>query len=311
MNDEHKSVLLKEAIDALNIKEDGIYVDLTLGRAGHSEEVLKRLSSKGLLIGVDMDEEAIEKSEERLKKVGSNFILVHSSNSAIDEILHKLKITQVDGVIADLGVSSPQFDYTERGFSYRGDGPLDMRMDSSNPLTAYEVVNTYSEQELERIFRELGDEKYAKSIAKRIVKERNFHPIDSTLMLVDIIKMSMPSKELNKKGHPAKKVFQAIRMEVNDEMGALRKILDVVPSYLASGGRFVIISFEKTSDKLIKDRFKELSVKEGNRYNDYEDPSYKDMPYIQITKKPIVPSVDEIEENRRARTAKMRVLERR
>lgn len=310
MNDEHISVLLNEAIEALNIKKDGIYLDLTLGRGGHSEAILKRLSSKGLLIGVDMDQEAIEKSEERLKKVGSNFVLVHSSNKDIDEILHKLDITFVDGVIADLGVSSPQFDFTERGFSYRGDGPLDMRMDSSSKLTAYDVVNSYSEKELERIFRELGDEKYSYSIAKRIVKERNFHPIDSTLKLVDIIKMSMPSKELNKKGHPAKKVFQAIRMEVNDEMGALKQILDDVPPHLKSGGRFVIISFEKSSDKLIKDKFRELSVKEGDRLNDYSDPSYKDMPYIQISKKPITPSKEEIEMNRRSRSAKMRILER-
>ncbi len=309
--DEHIPVLLKEAIEGLNIKPDGIYLDLTLGRAGHAVEILKRLSQKGQLIGFDQDNDAIVQSIERLKKIGNNFVTSHTNFRHFDEVIHKMNIRGVDGVLMDLGVSSPQFDYTERGFSYRGEAKLDMRMDLRQSLTAYTIVNTYSLKDLTKIFREYGEDKYAYPIAKRIVKDRSIAPITTTQELVALIKAVKPSKELAKKGHPAKQIFQALRIEVNDEIGALKETIQKVFEVLNPGGRLVIISFHSLEDKIVKDEFRKVAIQEGSRHNVYSLPTKDELSFRLITHKPIVPSEAEIENNHRAKSAKMRILERR
>ena len=234
--EEHIPVLLNEVIEGLNIKPSGIYLDLTVGRGGHSSEILARLKT-GRLIAVDQDEEAIKASQERLEKISNHFQIVRSNFSALDEILNSLGIEAVDGILMDLGVSSPQFDKGERGFSYNSDARLDMRMDQRQSLTAYEIVNTYSLQDLDKILREYGEEKYFYSIAKNIIKARETAPIETTFQLVDIIKKSKPMKELKKVGHPAKQVFQALRIAVNDELNVLVKALESALRHLKPGGR--------------------------------------------------------------------------
>lgn len=305
MNDKHIPVLLHEAIENLAIKEDGIYVDLTLGRGGHSEEILKRIP-RGTLIGIDQDETAIKESEERLRKVSNNFTLIHDNFVNILTILKDLGIDKVDGILADLGVSSPQFDDPDRGFSYRYDSELDMRMDLSQSLTAKEIVNNYSLEQLNRIFRDYGEEKYSYSIAKNIVKAREAAPINTTFELVEIIKKSKPQKELKKVGHPAKQVFQALRIATNDELGVLEKVLQIAPQLLKKEGRLVIITFHSLEDRLVKQAFKELSVVEGNRY---------DLPIKNVEKDfylpnrgAILPKEEEIANNHRSVSAKLRVL---
>ena len=304
----HIPVLLNEVISGLNIKKDGIYLDLTLGRAGHSEEILKRLSSKGLLIGVDQDIEAIKESDDRLAKVGGNYKLVKSNFVNVKEILNELNINKVDGVLMDLGVSSPQFDESDRGFSYRYDAPLDMRMDQSKRLTAKEIVNSYSEAELRKIFYEYGEDKYGASIARNIVKARLDKSIDTTFELIEIIKRSKPAKELKKAGHPAKQIFQALRIEVNNELGVLKETLDLLPSYLNSGGRLAIITFHSLEDRMVKNKFKELAVVEGNRNNLPTQNEEKD--FVLITRKGIKPSLEELENNHRSASATLRIIER-
>lgn len=304
----HIPVLLNEVISGLNIKKDGIYLDLTLGRAGHSEEILKRLSPKGLLIGVDQDIEAIKESDDRLAKVGGNYRLVKSNFVNVKEILNELNINKVDGVLMDLGVSSPQFDESDRGFSYRYDAPLDMRMDQSKRLTAKEVVNSYSEAELRKIFYEYGEDKYSASIARNIVKARLDKSIDTTFELIEIIKRSKPAKELKKAGHPAKQIFQALRIEVNNELGVLRETLDLLPNCLNSGGRLAIITFHSLEDRMVKNKFKELAVVEGNRNNLPTQNKEKD--YVLITRKGIKPSLEELESNHRSASATLRIIER-
>ena len=303
----HIPVLLNETIESLDIKKDGIYVDLTLGRGGHSEAILSRLSSEGRLIGVDQDETAIKESEERLKKNFNNFTLVRSNFFHIDEILKDLGIEKVDGILMDLGVSSPQFDDESRGFSYNYDSPLDMRMDQRNQLTAKEIVNTYSLKELTDIFQNYGEDKYSYSIAKNIVKEREIRPIETTFQLVDIIKRSKPQKELKKVGHPAKQIFQALRIAVNDELRVLEETLWKAASLLKSGGRLAVITFHSGEDKIVKKIFKELTVVEGNRY---------DLPLMEekkeynlITRKGIKPSEEEIEYNHRSVSSVLRIIE--
>ena len=307
-NDLHIPVLLNEVIEGLDIKKDGIYLDLTLGRAGHSSEILKRLSSKGLLIGVDQDQQAINESKVRLDKIGTNYKLVKSNFSSIDLILDELGIKGVDGVLMDLGVSSPQFDDSNRGFSYRYDAPLDMRMDKDNPLTAKTVVNTYSEAELRKIFYEYGEDKYSASVAHNIVKERESHPIETTFQLVDIIKRSKPAKELKKAGHPAKQIFQAIRIEVNNELNVLEESLNRILPYLNSKGRLAVITFHSLEDKIVKKLFKELTVVEGNRNNFPLEEEKKD--FILITRKGIRPSESELEINHRSASSTLRIIER-
>ncbi len=306
MNNEHIPVLLNEVIDGLNIKKDGTYLDLTLGRAGHSSEILKRID-KGLLIGVDQDDEAIEKSRVRLSEIRDNFILVRDNFVNIDSILSNLKIDKVDGILMDLGVSSPQFDDQSRGFSYRYDSELDMRMDKRKELTAKKVVNEYPLEELVRIFNEYGEEKYSYSIAKRIVSEREIHPINTTFELVDIIKRSKPMKELNKVGHPAKQIFQALRIEVNDEINVLKKTLIKALNHLNHNGRLAVITFHSGEDKIVKKLFKDLTVVEGNRY-DLPIESKK-VDYLLITKKGIKPSEEEIKNNHRSTSSVLRIIE--
>ncbi|MCQ2802832.1 MAG: 16S rRNA (cytosine(1402)-N(4))-methyltransferase RsmH [Bacilli bacterium] len=306
-NNKHIPVLLNEVIEGLNIKKDGTYVDLTLGRGGHSEEILKRLTT-GLLIGVDQDEEAIKESSLRLAKYSKNLKIVKSNFVRIDEVLAKLNIKKVDGVLMDLGVSSPQFDEGDRGFSYRFDSELDMRMDQqNNPLTAKKIVNEYSLNELTRVFRDYGEEKYSYQIAKTIVKERETKPINTTNELVDIIKRSKPSKELKKAGHPAKQVFQALRIEVNDELNVLKETLMKVTSLLNKKGRLAVISFHSGEDRIVKEWFKKLTVIEGNRYD--LPLQNEELEFQLVNKKVIVPSTKELEENHRSVSSKLRIIE--
>lgn len=307
MNETHIPVLLNEVIDGLNIKKDGIYLDLTLGRAGHSSKILSSLSANGRLIGVDQDDEAIEASKERLSKIGNNFTLVRDNFVNIDEILKGLGIDKVDGILMDLGVSSPQFDDQSRGFSYRYDSELDMRMDKRNPLTAKRIVNEYSLNDLVRIFNEYGEEKYSYSIAKNIVKQRESQPINTTFELVEIIKRSKPAKELSKVGHPAKQIFQALRIEVNDEINVLKRTLTKALNHLNPGGRLAVITFHSGEDKIVKYLFKDLTVVEGNRYDLPLTTDKKE--YRLITRKGIKPSEEEISNNHRSVSSVLRIIE--
>ena len=302
--------MLNESIDGLNIKENGIYVDCTLGRGGHASKILSQLKT-GLLIGIDQDQEAIDYSKELLSSISSNYKIVKNNFRNIDKILEELNINKVDGAVYDLGVSSPQFDEDYRGFSYKFDSELDMRMDQNNPLTAKYIVNNYSLNDLVRIFKEYGEEKYSYSIAKNIVEERKSKEISTTFDLVEIIKKSKPTKELNKKGHPAKQIFQALRIEVNDELNALEDSLNKILKLLNVGGRLVVISFHSLEDRIVKNIFKENSVVEGNRINEIIDPkNIKQANYRSINKKVIIPSNKELEENSRSKSAKLRILER-
>lgn len=310
MNNEHIPVLLNEVIENLNINPDGIYIDLTLGRAGHSSEILKRLSNKGKLIGFDQDIDAIQASIERLSKISSNFEVIKSNFENVKEELLKRGITKVDGILADLGVSSPQFDQGDRGFSYRFDAKLDMRMDQNANLSAYEIVNTYSLIDLTRIFREYGEEKYAYEIAKRIVREREQKPVETTFELVDIIKRSLPSKELSKKGHPAKQVFQALRIETNRELEVLETMLKDGLELLSSKGRMAIITFQSLEDRIVKNIFKEVSTPKATPRWIPSLPEDQEVDYQLINKKVIVASEEELKRNPRSESAKLRVIER-
>ena len=304
----HYSVMLKEVIDNLNLKDTGIYVDATLGYAGHTGEILKRVK-RGFIFAFDQDINAINYSKEKLSKIGSNFLLIKSNFLYMKEELAKQNISLVDGIVFDLGVSSPQLDTKERGFSYHFDSRLDMRMDLDNPLSAYEVVNNYSESDLFRIISTYGEEKHAKSIAKNIVKARNIKPIETTLELVDVIKKSMPYKDTINK-HPAKKTFQAIRIEVNHELDILETSLKNALSLLNVGGRIVVITFHSLEDRIVKQVFKEVSS---------VDPVVASLPVIPdayqpnfklVTDKVILPSKEELEENNRSHSSKLRVIER-
>ena len=304
----HYSVMLKEVIDNLNLKDTGIYVDATLGYAGHTGEILKRVK-RGFIFAFDQDINAINYSKETLSKIGSNFLLIKSNFLYMKEELAKQNISLVDGIVFDLGVSSPQLDTKERGFSYHFDSRLDMRMDLDNPLSAYEVVNNYSEADLTRIISTYGEEKHAKSIAKNIVKARNIKPIETTLELVDVIKKSMPYKDTINK-HPAKKTFQAIRIEVNHELDILETSLKNALSLLNVGGRMVVITFHSLEDRIVKQVFKEVSS---------VDPVVASLPVIPdayqpdfklVTDKVILPSKEELAENNRSHSSKLRVIER-
>ncbi|MCD8195265.1 MAG: 16S rRNA (cytosine(1402)-N(4))-methyltransferase RsmH [Coprobacillus sp.] len=306
MTGSHQSVLLNEVISLLDIKSDGIYVDLTLGRAGHSQEILKRLTT-GHLIGIDQDQEAIDDSKEILKDY-PNASIYRANFVDIDEVLKKAGVDKVDGILMDLGVSSPQFDNPERGFSYRADAKLDMRMDRTKSLDAYEVVNTYPYERLVKIFYEYGEERYAKEISRRIVKERQISPIETTFQLVDIVKRSKPQRELRKQGHPAKQVFQALRIEVNDELNVLEATLHKALAHLNSKGRLAVISFQSLEDRIVKNVFKEYSEVVGDRI---EGPTeQKEINYHLITKKVVTPTEAEVESNPRSKSAKLRVIER-
>lgn len=309
MMSKHVSVLLNEAIENLNIKGDGVYIDLTLGRAGHSSLILSKLKN-GKLYAFDKDAEAINESKEKLNSISSNFEIIYDDFRNFKSDLERRNIEYVDGILADLGVSSPQFDNDKRGFSYRSNAKLDMRMDKNQTLDAYQIVNNYSLEVLTRIFKEYGEDKYSYQIAKEIVKKRNVKPIETTFELVDIIKKVKPNRELIKKGHPAKQIFQALRIEVNDELGALKEMLKDAISCLNVGGRLVVISFHSLEDRIVKTAFNEVSKIEGNRHNVFSLPSIEDEPKYKQIGKLIIPSEEEILENPRSKSAKMRVLER-
>ncbi|MCQ2772472.1 MAG: 16S rRNA (cytosine(1402)-N(4))-methyltransferase RsmH [Bacilli bacterium] len=306
----HISVLLQETIDLLNIKPDGIYVDCTLGRAGTSGEILKRIPN-GHLYSFDVDDEAIRESSQKLSEIGNNYTIIHSNFRHLRRELEALGVTSVDGVTIDLGVSSPQFDEGERGFSYKEEARLDMRMDQSRSFSAHEIVNTYSLEDLTRVFREYGEEQDAYSIAKLIVKERSNSPIDTTTQLVDIIKRAKPKKSLLKKGHPAKQVFQALRIEVNDELGALKEALETMVDLIAPNGVIAIISFHSLEDRIVKQKFVSLTKVEGDRHFLALRPEDIEVaPFINLTKKPIVASEEELAYNHRSVSAKLRGIAR-
>lgn len=308
MEFKHVSVLLKESIEALNIKSDGIYVDCTLGGAGHSSHILRKLSSKGILIGIDQDVEALQAAKEKLKEY-SNVKYVHNNFYNIDDILETLEIPKVDGILMDLGVSSYQLDNAERGFSYMKDAPLDMRMDRENGFSAYDIINNYSLEDLHRIIRDYGEEKFAKRIASFITEKRKIKPIETTFELVDIIKAAVPAKARREGPHPAKRTFQAIRIEVNGELKILDKAIEDGVKRLNPGGRMAIITFHSLEDRIVKLKFRNLS-----------DPCTcpKDFPICVcgkkpslklISRKPVEPSEEEVESNPRSRSAKLRIIE--
>lgn len=308
MEFKHVSVLLNECIENLNIKENGVYVDCTLGGAGHSSEILKRLSKDGLLVGIDQDSDALKAAKERLKTY-DNVKYVHSNFHEIDSILENLDIPKVDGILMDLGVSSYQLDEAERGFSYMKDAPLDMRMDKDRNFSAYNVINEYSEEELYRVIKEYGEEKFAKRISNFIVERRKKKPIETTFELVDIIKSAIPAKMRRNGPHPAKRTFQAIRIEVNSELTILNKAIEDGVKRLNKGGRMAIITFHSLEDRIVKLKFRNL-----------QDPCTcpKEFPVCVcgkkplvkiITRKPIEPSAREVDENPRSRSAKLRVIE--
>ena len=305
--DKHISVLLKETIEGLDVKSNGVYVDLTLGRGGHSEALLNKLND-GLLIGVDQDITAIEFCEKKLSQTQKKFKLVHSNFVNIKNILKEIGIDKVDGIMMDLGVSSPQFDNPERGFSYREDAELDMRMNQNDSLTAKTIVNTYTFNELCRVFRDYGDERFAPQIANNIIKRRSEGEIKTTFELVEIIKRSKPMKELSKPGHPAKQVFQALRIEVNDELNVLKKALRDCLEVLKPNGRLAVITFHSGEDKIVKSIFKEKTTIQGSRLDLPSD--NKTLEYKLINNKVILPSEDELKENRRSQSAKLRIIKR-
>ena len=309
MEFKHVSVLLEECIEGLNIKPDGIYLDGTLGGGGHSSHICEKLSDKGILIGVDRDIDALNAASERLKKFPGKKIYAQSNYSDIKTVLREHDIDQVDGVLLDLGVSSFQLDNAERGFSYMHDAPLDMRMDQSSGFTAYDVVNDYSKDELTRIIKEYGEERWASRIADFVVRERKTKTVETTGELVEIIKAAIPAKARRNGPHPAKRTFQAIRIEVNDELGQLERAIDEICDSLASGGRLCIITFHSLEDRIVK-----------NKFNERENPCTcppefpvcvcgKVSDVKRVTRKPIVPSDEELEANPRSRSAKLRILE--
>ncbi|AKA70246.1 16S rRNA (cytosine(1402)-N(4))-methyltransferase RsmH [Clostridium scatologenes] len=308
MDFKHVSVLLEETIDALNVKEDGIYVDCTLGGGGHSYEILKRLSSRGRLIGIDQDTAALKAAGEKLKQF-NNVTYVHNNFYNIDEILQELNIEKVDGIMMDLGVSSYQLDEAERGFSYMKDAPLDMRMNRDSSTSAYDIVNFYSEEQIFKIIKEYGEDNFAKRIAKFIVQRREKETIKTTLELVDIIRQAIPAK-FQKDGHPAKRTFQAIRIEVNKELQILDKAVEDSVNRLNEGGRIAIITFHSLEDRKIKVKFKQLE-KPCTCPPDFPMCVCGKKPLVKlISRKPIEPSIEEAENNSRSKSAKLRVAER-
>ncbi len=304
----HYSVLLSESIEGLNIKEDGIYIDATLGYGGHSSEILKKIP-KGHLYSFDQDKEAIEFSNNRLSKIGNNFTIIHSNFVNMVEELEKLNINKVDGILFDLGLSSPQIDEKERGFSFMSDSPLDMRMNREDKTTAKDIINNYSYDELLNIFYSYGEEKMSKQIAKKIISERENKEINTTKELVDIIKNAVGAKYFNN-SHPERNIFQAIRIEVNNELNTLRTILPKAINILNTGGRISVITFHSLEDRIVKQAFKKASDVNELVKGLPEIPSeYKPLIKL-INKKPIIPSSKELEENTRSKSAKLRIIER-
>lgn len=311
MEFKHKSVLLTETVDALNIRPDGIYVDGTLGGAGHSYEICRRLSPKGRLIGIDQDEAAIKAATEHLGEFRDRVTIIRSNYCEMKQQLNRLGVTSVDGIMLDLGVSSYQLDTADRGFTYREDAPLDMRMDQRQSKTARDIVNEYSEMELYRVIRDYGEDKFAKNIAKHIVQARQKKSLETTGELIQVIKAAIPMKVRAVGGHPAKRTFQAIRIELNNELGVLEDSLDDMIELLNDEGRLCIITFHSLEDRIVKNKFRE---------NENPCTCPKEFPVCVcgkkskgrvITRKPILPGEIELEENPRSKSAKLRVFERR
>lgn len=306
----HKPVLLKECIDNLSIKPDGVYLDGTLGGAGHSLEIAKSLNKKGTLIGIDRDIEAINVSSKRLTGLEPTIKLVNDNYKNIKDVLSTLGIPKVDGILLDLGVSSYQLDNPDRGFSYRYDAPLDMRMNTRDKLTASMVVNEYTKEELIRIFRDYGEEKWAVRVADFIVTRRKEKPINTTFELVDVIKAAIPAGARVEGGHPAKRIFQAIRIEVNGEIDSLKNAIIDAIDCLASGGRICIISFHSLEDRIVKDVFND-EARGCICPPDFPKCVCNNKKRVNIlSKKPIISTVDELDDNKRAHSAKLRVAER-
>ena len=310
MEFKHKSVLLYETVDQLNIKPDGIYVDGTLGGGGHSYEIASRLSDKGRLIGIDQDEDAIKAASERLKPFMDRVTIVRNNYCNMDKVLDELSIDKVDGIMLDLGVSSYQLDTAERGFTYNVDAKLDMRMDQRQEVTARDIVNDYSEYDLYRIIRDYGEDRFAKNIAKHIVAARQKKPIETTFELNEIIKAAIPMKVRATGGHPSKRTYQAIRIELNRELEVLENSIDMMIDRLNKGGRLCIITFHSLEDRIVKVRYK-------NNENPCTCPQSfptcvcgKKSKGKVITRKPIIPSEEELEENSRSKSSKLRVFER-
>ncbi|MBU5677288.1 16S rRNA (cytosine(1402)-N(4))-methyltransferase RsmH [Alkaliphilus sp. MSJ-5] len=309
MEFKHISVLLEECIENLNIKENGIYVDGTLGGAGHSKEIAKRLGQNGLLIGIDQDENAIKAASEKLSNMMDRVKLVRDNFSNLSYVLESLGILGFDGLLLDLGVSSHQLDEAERGFSYMNDAPLDMRMDNRNILTAKDIVNNYSEQDLEDIIKSYGEEKWAKRIAQFIVKFRNDEEIVTTHQLVDIIKRAIPKGARIDGPHPAKRTFQAIRIEVNGELDIIKNTIEAAVEKLNKGGRICIITFHSLEDRIVKNAFRALS-NPCTCPTEFPICQCNKKPTVKIiTRKPILPTDEELEVNPRSRSAKLRVIE--
>ena len=307
---EHVSVLLHETVDGLNVKPDGIYVDATLGGGGHAYEVCTKLGEQGRLIGIDQDADAIKAAGKRLEGFGEKVTIIRSNYCDMKSKLHELGIDKVDGIVLDLGVSSYQLDTAERGFSYREDAPLDMRMDRRQKMTARDIVNDYSEMDLYRVIRDYGEDKFAKNIAKHIVNKRKESPIETTGQLIEVIKGAIPMKVRAVGGHPAKKTFQAIRIECNRELDVLKDSIDAMIDLLNPGGRLCIITFHSLEDRIVKRAFKK---------NENPCTCPPNFPVCvcgnvskgkQLTRKPIIPGEEELEYNKRAKSSKLRVFER-
>ncbi|MCI0502129.1 MAG: 16S rRNA (cytosine(1402)-N(4))-methyltransferase RsmH [Fusobacteria bacterium] len=306
---EHISILLNEAVAGLDIKENGVYVDCTLGGGGHSLEILKKLNGSGLLIGIDQDDFAFEYSKKRLSN-HSNIIFVKNNFSELENILDEYHIDKIDGILLDLGVSSFQFDDRNRGFSYWEENELDMRMDKSQTLTAKDIINKYSQERLIEIFTNYGEEKNSYKITKKIIAVRNEKEIATNQELIEIIKSALTEREKRKTGHPARKIFQALRIEVNDELGVLKRLLKSVENRLNTGGRLVVITFHSLEDRIVK-QFINSKINPCICPPDFPECTCGlTSTYKKITKKPLFPSENEINNNPRARSAKLRIAER-
>ncbi len=306
---EHYSVMLNEAVSELNIKPDGIYVDATLGGGGHSSKILAQLTT-GHLYCFDQDERAIEAASSRLSAIGDQFTIIHSNFKNLKKELTERGVDSIDGILFDLGVSSPQFDDASRGFSYNYDARLDMRMDQNQSLSAYEVVNDYPYEELVKILYKYADERFAKQIARGIEKQRQIAPIETTFQLVDVVKSAIPAKFRRKGGHPAKRTFQAIRVAVNDELNVFEIALNDALDLLGVGGRCVVITFQSLEDKICKYKFNEVTKMPDLPKNIAVIPEGLEPSFKKITRKPILASSQELEENHRSHSAKLRVIER-
>ncbi|WP_053219769.1 16S rRNA (cytosine(1402)-N(4))-methyltransferase RsmH [Virgibacillus senegalensis] len=306
---EHFSVLKQEAVEGLQVKPNGTYIDCTLGGGGHSEMIASKLDSGGRLIAFDQDEQALQAAKQRLAPYQGQVLYVHANFRNLKEELNKHGFDQVDGVLFDLGVSSPQLDDAERGFSYQHDAALDMRMDQSQDFTAYEVINQWPYEQLVKIFFRYGEEKFSKQIARKIEERRKEKMIETTFELVDIIKDAIPAPARRKGGHPAKRVFQAVRIAVNDELNAFDEALHQAAEVIAVGGRLSVITFHSLEDRLCKQAFKKWSTTPPLPRNIPVIPEESKPPFQQVNRKPILPEEEELDANRRSRSAKLRILE--